>query len=403
LSDGPKATALGKIVIFAIIIASAYGAYRMWLKSKVGTSGGSDAAAVSSTGSPGSLASSGDVAEAEIGIAYGTEKDQWLKWAVLEFAKTEAGKKIKVNLIPVGSQEGAQRLVAGDQKIHIWAPASSIYKEIFVQDWQVKYSNQPILKEESIALSPMVFVMWKERYDAYMQKYGALNFATVEQALREKTGWQGIAGKGEWGLFKLGHTLPNESNSGLITLILMAYDFHQKNKGLTAKDIIDYTFQARLANVEGAVSLSKSTGTMMREMVLKGPSTYDALFLYESVAIDYLKNAEGRWGELHIAYPTRNMWNDNPYYIIDATWSSPAQRKAAEVFLDFLLSEPVQKQSLQHGFRPANPAVPVKFANSPFVLYEKFGLRNDIGQICDPPSSDVITNLLASWQRSQSH
>ena len=46
--------------------------------------------------------------------------------------------------------------------------------------------------------------------------------------------------------------------------------------------------------------------------MLKGPSSYDAVFVYESVAIDYLKNAEGRWGALHIIYPAYNMWNDNP-------------------------------------------------------------------------------------------
>ena len=53
------------------------------------------------------------------------------------------------------------------------------------------------------------------------------------------------------------------------------------------------------------------------------------------------------------------MWNDNPYYVLDAPWSSAEQREAAEAFLDFLLSEPVQQQSLEHGFRPGNPAVPV--------------------------------------------
>src|SRR5580704_4131553 len=102
-----------------------------------------------------------------------------------------------------------------------------------------------------------------------------------------------------------------------------------------------------MASLESGVSgLSDSTGNMMRDMVLRGPSSYDALFVYENVAIDYLKNAEGRWGELRIAYLKRNIWNDNPYYIVDAPWSTPEQKKASEAFLDFLLSEQIQKQSL---------------------------------------------------------
>jgi len=147
--------------------------------------------------------------------------------------------------------------------------------------------------------------------------------------------------------------------------------------------------------------LSNSTGNMMRDMVLRGPSTYDGLFVYESVVIDYLKSAEGRWGELRVTYPVRNMWNDNPYYVLDVPWSSPAQRQAAERFLQFLMSVPAQQRSLDHGFRPGNPDVPVNTPGSPFVAYQRFGLRPEIGEICEPPAPEVLSNLLASWQRQR--
>jgi ABC-type Fe3+ transport system substrate-binding protein len=151
----------------------------------------------------------------------------------------------------------------------------------------------------------------------------------------------------------------------------------------------------------GASGMSNSPGNMMREMVLKGPSSYDALLVYENVAIDYLKNAEGRWGQLRVAYPEFNAWNENPYYIINAPWSTSDQRKAADAFLNFLLTEPIQKESLTHGFRPANPSVPVKFAGSPFELYASNGVQVDLQKICEPPKAEVVNNLLASWQRTQ--
>ena len=182
----------------------------------------------------------------------------------------------------------------------------------------------------------------------------------------------------------------------------MAYEFQQKQKGLALADIIDPKFQTWMGNAENAVSgLSDSTGDMMKDMVLRGPSSYDALFVYESVAIDYLANAEGRWGELRVVYPQRNMWNDNPFYVLDVPWSTPDQRKATNAFLDFLLTEPIQKQALDHGFRPGNPQVPVKFPESPLVKYQKYGLQIDIGATCEPPKGEVINNLLQSWQRSQ--
>lgn len=395
---GPRVTFFGKLVILAFIVACAYGAYRLFLKSRFAP----EALTRTSTSSGSTSIFGGSVPTAEIGIAYGTEKKTWLEWAVQEFARSDAGSKIKVNLIPMGSLEGAQALVGGDKRINVWTPASSLYKETFVQDWQLKYSRPPIVKEESLALTPMVFVMWNERYNAFKAKYAEINFDTLSRALAEQTGWQAVAGQPDWGLFKFGHTVPSESNSGLNTLILMAYDHAKKNRGLTLADVVNADFQKELSTIERAASVtSSSTGTIMREMVLKGPSAYDAVFVYESVAIDYLKSAQGRWGELRVVYPRLNMWNDNPYYIIDADWSTADQKRAAEVFLDFLMTEPVQRQALVHGFRPGNPQVPVMFPESPFVQYQRFGLRNEIGQICEYPKAEVVNNLLTAWQRTR--
>jgi ABC-type Fe3+ transport system substrate-binding protein len=396
MSEG-KLSLVGKIIIVLVIVGCAYGGYYFLIRKKPADDPnqqpGQARAAESSQWKGNAV---------EIGIAYGTEKKSWLEWAVQEFGKTSDGQQIKINLIPKGSQEGAQALVAGDKTINVWAPASSLYKDTFVQDWQVKYSNSPILKEENLALTPMVFVMWGERYQAFIQKYKSLNFVTVAQALKEKGGWDAIAKKPEWGLFKLGHTRPSKSNSGLMTLVLMAYDFTGKTRDLTLKDILNTEFQDWMLKLEQAVSgLSDSTGTLMREMVLKGPSSFDAIFVYESVAIDFLKSAEGRWGELHIVYPKENMWSENPFYIIDAPWSSKEQRAAAQVFLNFLLTEPIQRESLKHGFRPANTNVPVIFADSPFSLYQRYGLQIEPGSTSEPPTAEVVNNLLAIWQRNQ--
>jgi len=339
-------------------------------------------------------------APVEIGIAYGTEKEKWLKWATEEFKKTPQGENIKINLIPKGSLEGAQLILAQDTRVTVWSPASSIYKDVFLQEWRIKFSGDPFYREETLALSPMVFVFWKERYDAFAKKFSSVDFKSIQLALSEITGWKGISGKPEWGLFKFGHTHPNQSNSGLVTLVLAAYHYHQKTQNLEMKDILDADFQNWIAVLEQAVSsLSNSTGTLMREMVLKGPSSYDAVFVYENVAIDYLKNAEGRWGELRIVYPKENIWNDNPYYIINAPWVTKKQQDASVKFLEFLMSESIQKEALTHGFRPGNLSVPIKTPESPFSLYTKYGIQVDVGTVCEPPQAEITNNLLASWQR----
>lgn len=388
-----RLTAFGQFVILLFVLACGYGAYVLFTRQAPGPAQPGEGPR--DVGAPAG-------ATVELGIAYGTEKQRWLEWAVQQYAATAQGKMTAIKLIPLGSIESAQTILKGDQRIQVWSPASSLYEDVFLREWQLKYNKSPILRKEALALSPMVFVLWAERADAFLKKYQEVNFQTVGQALGEVSGWEGIAQKPDWGLFKFGHTHPNQSNSGLMTLVLMAQDFHKKPRGLTMKEVLDPAFQTWMQGIERSASgLSNSTGNMMRDMVLRGPSSYDALFVYENVAIDYLKSAEGRWGELKVAYPRQNMWNENPYYILDLPWSSPAQRAAAGDFLDFLLSEPIQRESLKHGFRPGNPSVPIKFPESPFVQYEKFGLKIDLGTMGETPKAEVIENLLVSWQRQQ--
>jgi len=392
--EGPKLTFLGWLAILGFIGACGFGAYYFLQKKPLLPGSGTQTAVTSAAPASG--------AGVEIGIAYGTEKKRWLDWAAEEFAKTKEGRNIRINLIPLGSVEGAQAVLAGDERIHAWNPASALYKDVFVQEWNFKHGKSPILREEALALTPMVFVVWAERYDAFLKKYQQLDFQTISDALRQPGGWDGIAGKPEWGLFKFSHAHPNQSSSGLMTLVLMGYEFSKKTQGLTLKDILNPDFQAWMLGIENAVSAkSNSTGNMMRDMVLRGPSTYDGLFVYENVVIDYLKNAEGRWGSLRVVYPRTNMWNDNPYYVLDAPWSSKEQRKAAETFLDFLLTEPIQREALKHGFRPGNPAVPVKFPESPFVALADTGLKIELGSVCEVPKAEVIVNLLEIWQRGR--
>jgi Bacterial extracellular solute-binding protein len=392
-TDRPSLTWLGKTVIALFVAGCIAGAY--WLAQRRHV--------LPPALSSGSVLT-GDTRSIEIGIAYGTEKQKWLEAAVEAFKSTPEGKHIQLDLIPMGSLEGAHAALSGDKRIDVWSPASAVYKNTFVEDWQAKYGSHPILKEEPLALTPMVFVMWEERYQAFKQHYSAVDFDTINRALHEPGGWQSIGKQPDWGLFKFGHTNPGDSNSGILALLLAGHNYFKKTDDLTVGEVTDIKFQAWLSQLESAASSdSNSTGNLMREMVLKGPSSYDALLVYESVAIDYLKNAEGRWGAIHVIYPEYNIWNENPYYILNAPWSSDDQRKAAQAFLTFLLSEPVQRESMNHGFRPANPNVPTRTPDSPWTRYQTNGIKIDLGRICAAPKAEVVTNLLASWQRREAH
>jgi serine/threonine protein kinase len=341
-----------------------------------------------------------------INIAFGTEKEKWLKEALAAFEQTEAGRRSHINLVGMGSVEGAQAILdgPGEIPIHVWSPASSAYRDVFEQEWRIKYGKDPIIRAETLALTPMVFVLWKSRYDAFRARYGNVSFQTISQAMHEPGGWGTIGGQPSWGLFKFGHTHPNKSNSGLLTLALMAYEFSHKERGLTTADVTQAAFQEWLKEFEKGVarpggSLTHSTGTLMREMVLRGPSQYDCLMVYENLAIDYLDDARQRWGDLQVVYPPENLWNEHPYYILNVPWSGPERREVAESFLEFLLTEPIQRQALVHGFRPGNSKVPVRLPESPLIRHAEQGLLIDLDRVCEPPRAEVVYDLIGSFRR----
>jgi Ca-activated chloride channel family protein len=290
--------------------------------------------------------------------------------------------------------------------IHVWSPASSAYRDVFEREWRVRRGGKaPIARAENLALTPMAFVMWKARHDAFVKKYGQVNFRSLAEAAGEAGGWGAIAGRKDWGLFKFAHTHPNKSNSGLLTLVLMAYEYSSKERGLSPSDVTDVRFQSWLRSFERCVtrhggSLTNSTGNMMKEMVLRGPSQYDCLVLYENLAVESLAQARQNWGDdLQVSYPDPNLWNEHPYYVLDVPWSGAAERAAAARFLEFLLSEPIQKKALEHGFRPGNPSVPVRVPDSPIVKGETIGIRLEPPRMAEPPSAEVVENLLSSFQR----
>lgn len=344
-----------------------------------------------------------------VGVAYGTEKRDWFTWAGGAFAKTPEARGVQIDLLPMGSLEAAQAIIRGDSAIQVWSPASALYKKVFLRDWAAAHPGEnPIESEQQLALTPMVFVMWQQRYDAFVSHYPKVDFRTISLAMNEPGGWNAIANKPEWGFFKFSHTHPNQSNSGLVSLVLMAYDYHDTHRSLGAAQITNSAFQQWLIGTErnqvGAASgLIDSTGTLMNAMVQRGWSTYDCVMVYESNAVERLRQANGRWGPLRVIYPASNFWNDHPFYVLNVLWSTAAQRRAASAFSRFLLSEPAQREAMAHGFRPANVNVATNGPDSPFVQFADVGLQVTIpGIFCEPPDADAIETLLLGWQRSQS-
>src|SRR5262249_3608742 len=360
----------------------------------------------SAPGSPVAEQRGSSKGQVKIDFLYTTEKEAWLKAAVEEFQKQQPD--ILVNLQPTGSIESVRTLSEGTAKPTIWSPADEAAINLLETEWTLARGRSLVEKKGDLApqplvLTPLVVIAWEERAKLLSARgEGPADFKTLHSLATSPKGWMSVGGPAEWGYVKLGHTAPNSSNSGLPTRILMAYSFTGKRANLRPADVLDDKFQKWMKETETAVGkFGNSSGTYMKEMVLYGPSKYDIIFNYESVAIGYMAAAEGRWGSLAIFYPNPTLWSNHPFVFFSGDWVTPEQRAAARTLRDFLLSPAVQARAMEFGFRPANPDVKLLSSDpgNPWNRLKASGIRVDVPPVADPPSGEVTRLLLETWRR----
>jgi ABC-type Fe3+ transport system substrate-binding protein len=342
-----------------------------------------------------------------LSLLYGTEKERWLKAAVEEFARRRP--EIGVDLKGMGTVDAVRMIGEGTEKPAIWSPADEIALNLLDAEWSLAKGKALVersgeLAPEPLVVSPLVMIVWEDRARvlAAAAKGDPADWRAVHAVATSPKGWLGIGGPAEWGYVKPGHTAPNASNSGLQTIVLMAYGYHRKQSGLKPADILDEGFQKWLAEVESAVGrFGTSSGTYMKDMVLYGPSKYDFIWNYESVAIGDMAAAQGRWGNLTIHYPNPTLWSNHPFAVLKGDWVSAEQRTAAKELRDFLLSQEIQQSALGFGFRPANPDVKVLSSDpsNPWNRLKAHGIRADVPPVAEAPSGDVARLLLETWRR----
>jgi ABC-type Fe3+ transport system substrate-binding protein len=395
------------IIVIVFVLVAGIILWRARSGSNGGAGGPADGGvAVLPPEAPPGAASAGPTRTAtEISFVYSTEKKEWVEAAVAEFAKVRP--EIKVTLTGKGSLDSAQAILDGKDKPVLWSPADTLVLNLLDADWQTKNRSELFGKGDDapqpLVITPLVFAIWEDRAQALLKASGGhISWKAIHKAVSSNRGWPSIGGKAEWGFVKLGHTDPTKSNSGLQALLLMTLEYYGKTSGLVVGDLLKPEYQSYVGAIEKGVSkFETSTGTFMTDMVRFGPSKYDIAAVYENLVISQIENAQGRWGNLRIYYPETTLWSDHPVALLSGEWVTPAERDAARAFITFLRSRPMQERALAYGFRPADPAVPIRTSDSqnPYTRLAQYGVKVDIPPVATPPDGPVIRNLLTMWSR----
>ncbi|MBN1933861.1 MAG: VWA domain-containing protein [Anaerolineae bacterium] len=343
----------------------------------------------------------------KVSIVYGSEKKEWLEPLVAQFNaqkfKTEDGATIVVGATAMGSIESAEAIVAGTLQPTVWSPASSIYIPVANAEWQRgEHSGELVVgTPNDLVLSPVVIAMWQPMAQALGWPEKPIGWADIARLATSQEGWAAY-GYDIWGHFKFGHTHPNYSNSGIVSVIAEAYAGAGKQRGLTLQDLQSETVKTFMSEVESSIiHYGVSTGFFAERMFERGPSYLSAAVMYENLVVaQETKRLSGDSQQLPVVaiYPKEGtFWSNHPYCILEAPWVTDEQKAAARTFETFLLDKPQQLTAIRYGFRPADPAIPL---GAP--LDANHGVDPAQPQtVLEVPTAEVISGIQDLWRETK--
>jgi Ca-activated chloride channel family protein len=337
----------------------------------------------------------------ELVFTYGSEKEKWINEVTNDFNraghKTSSGKQIYVRAVAMGSGEAIDEVLEGRNQPHIISPASSAFIKLGNAQSQSKYGKDLIGATDNLVLSPVVIAMWKPMAEALGWGKKPIGWSDILALARNQKGWE-TYGYAQWGRFKFGHTHPQFSNSGLISLFAEVYAASGKTGGLTVADVNKPHTADFLSGIEkSVVHYGSSTGFFGRQMFAGGPQYLSAAVLYENMVIE-------SYGQSNLAFPVvaiypkeGTFWSDHPIGIVEREWVTPEHREAAKTYIQYLLQRPQQEKAITYGFRPGAVDVPLA---SP--IDEGHGVDpKEPKTTLEVPAVPVMDAILKLWQQKK--
>ncbi|HYO88721.1 MAG TPA: VWA domain-containing protein [Candidatus Limnocylindrales bacterium] len=358
----------------------------------------------------------------DVSIIYAPESEQYMPQVIADFNRASSEGRNPVTGQPwaqgespiwVTGQSGSSGTVMQGIVNALIAPNNqnvarptifqpSVSHWLALANYQSGRSLFDLADARATALAPVVMAIWESRLNAIRETVGYEDVGWEELlgVLNSENGWQDYGIPNGRRTVYYGHTDPNVSSTGLSTLIgefyASAREIGFTGRRLTADQVRDPAVQQGVRDIEALIRHYSTRTTEFKEYIAQGPEYLDFVALEENDLI-YINRGltEYRPPERLVAlYPKEGtFWHEHPMGIVNADWVTPAQAQAARVFVDYVLTEPVQQAIMAQGFRPANPDVELGF---PFV--EENGV--DPAQprtILDVPAPDVIAAIQQSW------
>ena len=332
----------------------------------------------------------------QVDFSYSPEKEDLLVPLIEDFnaGETEvAGAPVFIRGEVIASGEAEQKIDAGQLKPVAWSPSSSLWGRLlnYEADRQLTPDDPP-----SIVRSPLVIAIWKPMARALGWPKKPIGFDDILALARSPQGW-GAYGHPEFGSFKLVHTNPDFSTSGLSAVVAEYYAATGKREGLLTSDI-DGAARAKVRDIERSIVHYGDTTLLIADQMREGgPGYASAVAMEEATLLAFNEDRAGQ-PELVAIYPKDGtFFSDNPFFILDGPWVSAAQKAGAHAFQKYLAAQITPGAAARSGFRPAGLGEPPR----PPITPQNGADPGQPKQTLSLPSPQVLARIRSAWREDR--
>ena len=332
-----------------------------------------------------------------VSFVYSPEKEKLLAPLIERFNRSGtsvAGKPVFVEGQVVSSGEAEDKIAKGRLEPVAWSPASSLWGRLLNFDADRAYVRD---QNPAIVRTPLVIAMWEPMATALGYPGKPVGFADILDLASSPLGWRRY-GHPEFGDFKLVHTNPDFSTSGLSAVVAEYYAATGKREGLSESDVAGSRARRIVRGIEQSiVHYGDTTLFIAEQMKLGGPGYASAVAMEEVTLLDF-NRTRGSRDKLVAIYPQEGtFYSDNPFVVLDAPWVSARERAGALLFQRFLAKEVTPSRAAQSGFRPADRSEP---AVAPITRSNGVDPRQPV-RVLGLPEPRVIDSIRSAWRKDR--
>jgi Ca-activated chloride channel family protein len=302
-----------------------------------------------------------------VSIVYSPEKEKLLTPLIRSFNSKQrkiGGRPVFVEGENLASGEAESKIARGRLEPVAWTPSSSLWGRLL--DYE---ADRPFAPRDnpSIVRTPLVIAMWEPFAKALGWPRKRIGFAQIIRLARSNQGFAAY-GKPQFGRFKLVHTNPDFSTSGLSAVVAEYYAATGKKEGLTTRDVTASSARSVVKDIERSIVHYGDTTLFIADQMRKeGPGYASAVAMEEATLLDFNRH-RGSQPRLVALYPPEGtFYSDNPFIVLDGSWVSASEKRAAEAFQKFLEQQITPQLAARYGFRPSDlrkkPVAPITRAN----------------------------------------